>query len=229
MLLLAGLGVSGMVLFLLCTNVTAQYSALYAAQQTVHRQEISIEFPCSVKGTPLTAVQLACYEGPFWEDGSTDEVADIAALVIENSGDSFVTEGAVVLDWGEDRMVFELFCLPPGGKVLVLEKERKTYRSLEDFQCSGWVSEAAAVDTEAVTVTPAGAGSLVFTNQTGTVLSSVTAIYKHMDPESGMYIGGIAYRETVRELQPAQSRIVTPWCYSTGYSQVVRVVLDMAE
>ena len=226
MLLLAGLGAGGAMLCLLCVHVALQYSAVYSARQTVQEQSLGLQFPCIVKGTDLTALQLASYDGPFWEDGSADEVAEIAALVIQNTGDSFVAEGAVVLDWGEDRFVFEFSGLPPGQKVLVLEKMRKAYQRLPEFRCSGWSREETPADTQMAEVLPAGMGELAFLNTADVQLSGVTAVYKHYDPGSGMLIGGIAYRETVVKLQPGERRTVTPRCYSGNASRIVQVTVE---
>lgn len=220
MLLIVGLGTGGLLLFALCTGAAAQYAHLQEQQRTRM-------LPGAVQGTFLQAVQLAAYEGPFWEDGTAEEAADVAALVVENTGGCYVSEGAVVLDWGEDRMVFELSWLPPGGKVLVLEKHRKPYRDIGDGACYGWASELYPENTGVVTVEQTGSAGLAFTNRTDGAIDGAAAMYKHYDQESGMYIGGITYSISVADLQPGESRTVTPWRYAAGYSRVVCVMTDV--
>lgn len=221
LLLIVGLGTGGLLLLALYVNAAAQY--------TYPRETAAQLLPADIEGTSLRAVQLAVYEGPFWEDGTGEETVDIAALVLENTGVCFVIDGAVVLDWGEDRLVFELSWLPPGEKVLVLEKDRKSYREIKDGICYGWTSEDYPETTEAVTVEPAGETSLAFTNRTDSVVPGVSALYKHYDEESDMYIGGITYSMPVELLQPGEIRIVTPWRYAAGYSRVVCVMASEEE
>lgn len=216
LLLIVGLGIGGLLLLSLYVSAAAQYA--YPRETTVQL------LPADIEGTTLRAVELAVYEGPFWEDGTGEETADIAALVLENTGGCFVAEGAVVLDWGEDRLVFELSWLPPGEKVLVLEKDRKPYQEVEDGICYGWTSECCSESMEAVFVEQAGDASLVFINRTDDEVPSAAAMYKHYDAESGMYIGGITYSMPVDRLQPGELRIVTPWRYAAGYSRVVCVM-----
>ncbi len=223
-LLLSGIAAGGIVFCLLCTYLAAQCVALYTALPPQQPQRQYLQLPCEVKGTSLKALQLASYEGPFWEDDSADEVVQVAALVVENTADVLLTEGAVVLEAEGQTMVFELFYLPPGQRVLVLERDRKRYCRASQFQCSGWQKLESSDQPSSAKVEPSGKGALTFLNQTDQLLSGVTAVYKHYDPDSGMYIGGIAYAQTVSQLCPGESRTVMSWRYSSGYSRVVQVI-----
>lgn len=221
LLLIVGLGTGGLLLLSLYANAAAQYTY---PQETIARL-----LPVDIAGCSLRAVQLAAYEGPFWEDGTGEEVADIAALVLENTGEGFVSEGAVVLDWGEDRMVFELSWLPPGEKVLVLEKDRKPYREINEGICYGWTGTCCFESVQAVEVESKGDISLMFVNQTDGIIPWVAALYKHYDGESSMYIGGITYSIPVTDLRPGEGRTVTPWCYTADSSRVVYLMLSEAK
>lgn len=215
LLLIVGFGIGGLLLLALCVSAADQYT--YA-----HRTAMP-GIPTDIEGTFLQAVQLAAYEGPFWEDGTAEEVVDVAALVLENTGSHVVSEGAVVLDWGTDRMVFELSWLLPGERVVVLEKERKLFRTMRDARIYGWTTTLYPKQIGAVTVEETGDTELSFVNHTSDTIPGAAAMFKHYDVRSGMYIGGITYTMEVSQLQPGEVRSVTPWRYTSGYSRVVWV------
>ena len=185
-------------------------------------QKPLVPFPCNVTGTELTALQLARYEGPFWEDNTETEVVDVAALVIENTG-SYLAEGAVILEWDQDRMVFEFYDLLPGARVLILEKDRKLFRQGAPLECYGWDREAYHENMGHVFVEDAGGMAMAVTNGTNGIVPVTQISYKSRDPGSGMFIGGISYRVQVRNLLPGERRIVTPYHYASGSSEIVCV------
>lgn len=191
-------------------------------------QPIAVPFPCSVTGTELTALQLARYEGPFWEDNTETEVADVAALVIENGG-TFLAEGAVILEWEQERMVFEFYDLPPGDRVLILEKDRKRFRLGTPLACYGWDREAYHENMGHVSAEDAGGAAMAVTNRTNGIVPVTQISYKTRDPGSGMFIGGISYRVQVRNLLPGERRIVAPYHYASGSSEILYVITWVEE
>jgi len=207
LLLFLGLGGCGVVLLALCMHVAAQY-----AQPAEEKP-----FPCVVEGTPLRIVSLAGYDGPFWEDGSDREVVEVAALLVENQSSSCVEQGAVVIDWGEDRFVFEFTWLPPQSRTLVLESTAKRLCLPQDFRCYGWSRQRqlpqSPVIAEVQNIT------LRIMNPTGEVVPMVTVYYKHC--YEGIYIGGITYRASAQMLEPGQWRILCPAHFSGQGSSII--------
>ncbi len=217
-------GMSGILLIMFLLSVAWQWGH-------VHAQELpaqSLTFPCSIAGSDMRALQLVRYEGPFWEDDSETEVVDIAALLIENTG-GYLAEGAVVLEWEDARMVFELYDIPPNEKVLVLEKDRQRFRKGVPLTCYGWESEAYPENTDFVTVEDAGGMYMAVTNDTNDKLPVVQICYKSYDSGSGMLIGGISYRVAVRDLLPGERRRISPYHYASGSSKVVQVITWVEE
>lgn len=215
LLLIVGFGAGGLLLLALGISVAAQY--------TVPKEFLHI-LPVEIEGTFLRALELSVYEGPFWEDGTGEEVVDVVGLVVENYGGCLVSEGAVVLDWGEDQMVFEFSWLPPGQKVLVLEKKRKSFFLPVDMRCYGWSTEVYPVNTGEVTVEETGSKEISFINRSSAIISNATAMFKHYDAQSDMYIGGITYSVAAEQLQPGEIRSITPWRYAAGYSRIVSIL-----
>ncbi len=176
--------------------------------------------PCSVAGTELVALQLAAYEGPFLEDASHREVVNTAALVIENTG-SFLEAGAVVLEIGETRLIFELFDLPPEGRVLVLEKDGKPFITGTLTDCYGWEMEWYPEDIGHIIAEDAGGMQLTVTNHSDCVIPVAKICYRTQDPGSGMFLGGISYGIEIRDLLPGEQRTVKPPHYASGSSKIL--------
>ena len=179
-------------------------------------------FPMAVAGTDLIVRGLSSYQGPFWEDTSDEEVGNVAALLIENTG-GYVAEGAVVLEWGEDRMVFELYDVPPESQVLVLEKDKQAFRTGIPTECYGWEMEMYPEMRGYVAVEPLGERSILVNNCTDQVIPVVWICYRSYDPQSGVLIGGISYGIEVRNLQPEECRVVTPGHYIRDSSLILYV------
>lgn len=64
------------------------------------------------------------YIGGYVEDGSDEFVENVAKIVLENAGDTYIQLAQVTVN---DRYVFEVTTLFPGEKVMVLEKNRTAY------------------------------------------------------------------------------------------------------
>ena len=218
MLLIVGFG--GMVLMSLVWVVQVQNCSLepkaYVPRNTF--------YPRTVMGTELLAVETMEYSGPFWEDGSNEPVTGVAALVVENRGGLLVTGGAVIVELESDWLVFEISFLPPGGKVLVLEKDRKCYCAISAVTCYGWTKEEYPENRGLVAVETVG---LSLKNHTGCTVPSLQVYYKNYDPEREMFLGGIAYCITEEDLMPREVRMLKPANFTAGQSRIVSVLQEM--
>lgn len=223
MLLIFGLGAGGMVLLSLVGVIRAQGSG---TEQKVFAQYDTF-YPRSVMGTDLLAVEAMGYDGPFWEDGSNQEVSGVAALIVENQGGLLVSSGAVIVEIGKDRLVFELSFLPPGAKVLVLEKDRKPYSYQSPITCYGWTREEYPENPGLVSVESVGLNGLTMTNHTACTVSGIEVQYKNYDPEKGIYLGGISYCITEQDLMPRETRMLNPAYFTARGSRVVRILQEM--
>lgn len=215
-----GIGCVMMVVFSL--SIAWQCIPVYAAQ-TLQLQDPLVTLPCGVEGTELIAKHLVHYEGPYWESGG-QEVAGVAALLVENAGCLMVAHGAVILQWGADTLVFELSSLPPGERVLVLEKDRQTAPQARPDQCYGWVKQEYPENMGHVTVEAVGGTTMAVVNRTAGEIPLVQICYKTRDPGSGIFLGGISYTVEVRNLRPGEKRLLSPYRYVCGHSAVVRVL-----
>ena len=223
MLLILGFGAGGMMLLALVWVIQFQGNG----KETIGFLKYDTFYPRSVMGTDLLAVEVIRYDGPFWEDGSNEEASGITALVVENQGGLLVSSGAVIVEMGKDRMVFELSFLPPGGKVLVLEKDRKLYSYQSPISCYGWTREEYPENPGLVSVESVGLNGLTLTNYTGCTVPGIEIRYKNYDPETGMYLGGITYCLEENDLLPREVRTVNPDYFTARKSRVVRILQEM--
>ena len=183
-----------------------------------------LEFPIVVKGSGLIAEQAVRYEGPYLEDAWQEPVSDVMALMVYNPGENFVDNALLRLRQGDRTLLFEITMLPPGGRVLVLEKGAQLYSEETVDMCECLLLDFLPdVGTQKVTVQEEG-GALVVTNRTEGKVNGITLWYKQFDQKGGFYLGGYTNRADISELFPGESREVMLYRYVCGYSKVVAVI-----
>ena len=196
-------------------------------QSTMATEVVLVSFPYKINGTNLLIEGMGIYEGPYLEDGSDTPVTDTAALRVINLSNQPVERGAVILQIDQQRYVFELYAIPPGGCVYVCESEKKEFTTNPVTACTGWAAEDVWHDTSGLlTITEVGMGTINITNLTDRELPYIQLLYKSYDKESGVYIGGICHTQDILSLEPGESRTVKPYRYVSGYSRVVTIKLD---
>lgn len=180
----------------------------------------TVKLPVDVEQTKLTVLELRSYDGPFVEDGSCRQVSDVAALVLHNRGTELLETGAVKLRIGDELLVFSFTMLPPGGRVLVLEKTGKLFPRAGINGCWGW-SVTGGLE-ERILVEEAGRTSLALINICGETVERAFVYYKDYDPGQQMYIGGVTHILQVRRLQPGQRVVLPVFRYLSGSSMVLQ-------
>lgn len=221
-MLAVGFCISGWLMGVLVLGGMEQYRTAYPASAS---EPLLRSLPLEVEDTPMIAVELVAYDGPFWEDGSGEKVAGVCALVIENTGGTMICQGEVALQTRDSVLEFSFSWLPPDAKILVPERNRASAGVYMLSGCSGWCMTMYPENTGAVTVYEQGMGQLAFVNHSTQIIERVEAVFKSWDPEAQMYIGGSACTVYVDRLLPGEERPTLPWRYVSGYSKVVCVFL----
>lgn len=183
----------------------------------------AVEFPYVLRDTGLIAEGLAGYEGPFPEDGSSEEgapVADAAALMVMNPGKEGVLSALVTITQGEETLRFYLTYLPPGGRVLVVEKDGKRFsrERVTDCRCL-LLDRSFGESAPDIPVTETETGLRVENRTEQTV--TVTVYYKSYYAPDRFYLGGQTRSVTLKELRPGETREFLPPHYAPGSSRVV--------
>jgi len=181
-----------------------------------------LEFPYVLGDAGLIVQHMAQYEGPFLEDGSQEPVAEVAAVMISNPRRQGVCSAELVLWQGEERLEFSLTYLPPGSKVLVLEKNGKGYRKEPVAQCvcTAIVTGDFFEENEKITVVEQEEG-LIVENRTQELAEKVTVYYKEYMFDGNYYLGGRTRTAVVEKLLPGERRQILPYGYAPGYSRVI--------
>ncbi len=178
-------------------------------------------FPISIPGTPLIVQELAVYEGAFVEDGGDREIANAAALVVENSSRQMLEYAEVEIWQGQRCLCFKAECIPPGASVLMIERNGTAYDSAPCTACRGWVQGADDEQASGLALKTEGAYGLRVTNLGQSPQEDIIICYKTW--RDGMYIGGIAYKVRIASLGPGESVFIEPYCFAAGCSRIVRV------
>lgn len=186
----------------------------------------ALQLPCAVVDAQMQAKTMVWYEGPFREDGSDHEVAGVAALAVTNTGDTMIAKGAVIMEYENKRMVFEVYGLPAGETALVIEKDEAPYYGGQYTACYGWESREYPENMGHVSVLEAGGAKLLVVNRTDGRVPLVRIRFKSYDAESDMYIGGICYETVVKDLMPGERREISPYHFLCGSSKIVSVVIE---
>lgn len=184
--------------------------------------------PWKLEYTSLVARELVCYDGPCLESGSDEEVIGITALILENTGTVGLEYVHVVLTQGGRELSFDATYVPPRAAVMILEDSYAPYSRdpVEDCRCRTLIPGSFDWSDDAVQVRPDGFCSMAVTNLTEKAIPCVRVFYKQHDGETDTYIGGITYSAILPELQPGETRIISPYRYATGYCGVVAVVTE---
>ena len=240
-LLFGGLGIGMSLMWLLLQNAGAELAGLSAPEtvlcvapalqedvSSTDMEQTVLTLPYQIPGTTLTAERIAAYEGPYLEDCTGDEVVNVAALVLRNTGQAGVESAQVILYWGDEQYIFEADTIPAGQSVLVLEKSRSAYAHRSYTDCIGWQTQAEGDWTayKYLTVEEVGQGTLAVTNISDSELTNIHLYYKSYLSPPGIYVGGITYKVRIRKLEPGQTLQINPPYYARGYSRVARVTLE---
>ena len=231
--LLPGIVVAAIMLGTMIVHMNAAYAWLHSQPACSFYPETRPEqgtviFPCTIQGTTLVAERIAAYDGPFVEDGSNDEVTGIAALVLRNCGERTVTDALVTLQREALTMTFYAQTIPPGGTVLVLERNRQPYASVQFSRCSGQarIEEAITLAPNDMRITVSKMNCITVTNTSDRRMTNVRIEHKGWLEEPGICVGGIVYVTQLGDLAPGITISVYADHFVDGYSRIVRVTCE---
>lgn len=185
----------------------------------------AIFFPYTIQGTNLVIESMVPYSGPFWEDGSGDNVIGIAALTLHNGGTRPLTSARIEIQQGTRFLVFQAQTILPGDTLLVLEANKQCYEQIPCTCCKGYVipDETVATNDEDLQITLSQENLITVTNRTDRYLTDICVEYKHWRGEYGIYVGGSTFKIMMGDLAPGQSISTRVERFIESNSRIVRV------
>lgn len=184
-------------------------------------------FPYTLPENGLVLEGTVSYSGTYVEDDSGDEVTDVTGLMVYNPCDRMVRFGAIALEQDGKQLYFFLYCLPPGGRCLILEKNRHPFAEHPLSECRVLTMRWEYQDLHSEQVYYVGFGEeLTVVNHSVKQLRHVALWYKRYDRERGCFLGGVAYSAHVFRLHAQAKRVLTPQYYCAGDAKVVNVELE---
>ncbi len=183
--------------------------------------ELPLSFPYTIENTPLVILGVVGYEGAYVE-GDDEEVVDVAALMVKNCSAQTLQQAQISIDCAGETFCFDLFCLPPGESVMVLDSSEKIWLPRQVYGCSVQYSFGTAKN-EAVDVKQTENGVLQISNGTDRPVYDICIYHKNWSKEAGMFIGGVAYETHIACLQPGQLLLLRPDHFAPGISQIVYI------
>lgn len=191
-----------------------------SSQQIIVSQEEDA-LPIPISCTPLVVEKLSAYDGSFLEDGSGQEVMDVAAILLHNNSTSVIPYAYVTVYTQSCRYKFDAFMIPPESSVLVPDADGKKLQDTSVVRVFGWITvnnQSKAIHLE---MWEKGNDGLWVQNVSGQKLRGVTLYHRTYIAEGGFYLGGKAFATLLPELPPGGKVLVFPKNYARGSSRVV--------
>ncbi len=184
--------------------------------------------PVALQYTSLVAQGLVSYDGPYWEDGTGEDVFRIASLLLTNTGTVGIEYAHVTVTQNGRILSFDATYIPPRSTVLILEEDRQPYEAgpITDCQCKSVIPGNFDTAQEHIRVESDGLTALKVTNLSDAPIPSLRIYYKHHYGSDDIYLGGITYSITLKNLAPGECRVLYPFRYAVGYSQTVAVTVE---
>lgn len=181
-----------------------------------------VEFPFVLRGTGLILQNLARYDGLFPEGEEEYEVIDAAALMVYNPGKEWVRSVKILLTQGTQDYIYEITCLPPNSRVLVVEKNGQRFSGapVESCRCLSLSVSEESLFSEQVGIRELPSG-LAVKNLTGGEISRLTVYHKQYVADGDFYLGGYTCQKELTALAAGEEREVEVYRYVPGYSRVV--------
>ena len=185
-----------------------------------------IQFPCKVPEYGLVIERMEPYNGMFVEDGSNANTENVAMLLVQNDGDFPVEYTQICVEYGQEKLLFDISALPIGERMVVQEKTGKPIPEGKASGATATVVQRAdmQMSESMVRVTDNGDNTLTVQNLTDEVIPTVRVFYKYYMEAENIFVGGIAFTVRVTRLGAGASVTIQPAHYTSQTSRVVMVL-----
>lgn len=159
-------------------------------------------------GEDIELKELSAYSGPYFEDGSDEEVSAVMQAIVTNNSTSDIQFAYLrVTDKAGNEYVFKITCLLRGETMAVLEENRAEYKSadsIESVKVENVVPFDSVPSMHSDIFTLMINGNSVYVINDDTVgHNNICVCYKNYDGETA--IGGITYRISIPHLEAGET------------------------
>lgn len=153
--------------------------------------------PCGDLNKSLSVSCMGTFSGAFVEDGSDEQIQNVLALVVRNTGEELLEYGLITAECDGEAVTFEFSGLPAACSVLVMEKNRTVYdgsAEIAELSCEQMAMPVDIVlDFENDFSLYPSDGVINLENISGSDFESDISVY-YKNFEYGLFLGGITYR-----------------------------------
>ena len=148
-------------------------------------------------GDGILVEEVLSYSGTFLEDRTDEEVENVLAIRVKNTGEKYIQTMDIVLSDGETQARFSLSTLFPGETIIVPEQGRMAFAGAPEFT-SASAENVALFDAdpgmcEDRVRVQCLSGVMNITNISGEEIPGDIFVY-YKNYADGVYYGGITYR-----------------------------------
>lgn len=173
----------------------------------------------------LAVVSMGKYSGPYWEDGSNEDVKNIQMMVLKNTSDQDIQYAEITIEHKNGTAQYAITNLPSGECVQVLEKNRMKYTRKDVIHTS--LSNVALLDKMPMhekTFDITGLEGVINIKNISQddIKGTIYVYYKNVGED--MYLGGITYRIKIEDgMKAGEIKQLGAGHYNADKSEILMV------
>lgn len=151
-------------------------------------------------GHDLGITAITSYSGPYYEDGSDEEVSGVMMIQVTNYGEGPVQYAEITLSGEAGDALFKLTTLFPGESMNVLEANRKTYTEGDQYTSAtssnvAYFQQEISLHEDVLKVQALDGGFNISNISEEDITGDIVVYFKNQADRELM--GGITYRGTI--------------------------------
>ena len=189
-----------------------------------------LELPYTIGDTGMVIESIGSFIGPYVEDGSDEEVEDVAAMVVTNTTDRMIQYSALSFSAKKGNSVnFVITNLPAKTSMIVFDSNRTAFKGTEVLTFKEDKTAYTDRNMHESELTISTQDNLIsLTNNTDKKIDTAYVYYK-LYLDCGVFYGGITYRAKIENIEPGGMVTQGASHYFTNSSEVLSVDFAYAE
>lgn len=193
--------------------------------RTVQTEEQDLVLPYDLPSTTLQIQKLAAYSGVYIEDGSDEEIENVAAILVKNTGEEDVELARIQIETDSGEYTFQVTSLPAGASAIVMDQNKTAFADgkIESVQATATDPAPFDLSENQVEVVSSDGDEIVLKNITDRTIPTIRVFYKFYYPDQNAYVGGITYTAAIQNLEAGETTTIRPSHYSQEAGRIVMI------